>query len=366
MTSLIRHPNGHDVHPNAGSATATCPYCGQHVSKEEFREIQARIELEERARIAKIEADLKARVAREVAKAETQAKNAVEKAKRDAAQAAEQQIKALRASQEAAVQARLVAQRDASDKKLGEAVAVERSKAYEERMKLDAQLADLQRQLQRRTAGDLGDEAEIDLFELLKAEFPDDDITRVPKGVAGPDVVHRIAGCGSVIVYDSKNHKAWASRWTAKLRDDMKLVSPTAEHAVLVISPTAFPKGQHHGLLYRDGVMIVTSTRVIPVAHLMRRQAIQARALRLSHEQRDEKITRLFVLLTSNRVTDLWERHSEALQGLLDIERTDERHQGKTRAQRVELVNGIRSMIHDDLVKKIDDIMSGLAEEGSL
>jgi hypothetical protein len=71
-------------------------------------------------------------------------------------------------------------------------------------------------------------------------------------------------------------------------------------------------------------------------------------------------------MLTSNRIADLWQRHAESLNGLVDIERADEKHQGRTRAQRIELVNGLRSMIHDDLVKKIDDIMSGLAEEGSL
>lgn len=339
-----KHPQqrskGHD---HAAIVAETCPYCG------------APITTASRARITKIEADLKAQVAREVARAETQANAAIERAKRDAKRAAE-----------ATVTARLQTQREASETKLTEAVAAERTRAYEERMRLDAQLADLQRRLQRRTAGDLGDEGEVDLLALLQAEFPGDEIVRVPKGVAGPDVVHRIAGCGSVIVYDSKNHKSWASRWTTKLRDDMKLVSPAADHAVLVVSPTAFPKGQRHGLLFRDSVMIVTSTRVIPVVHLMRRQAIQSHALRLSNEQRDEKTTKLFVLLTSNRVSDLWERHSEALRGLLDIERVDEKHQGKTRAQRIDLVNGIRSMIHDDLVKKIDDIMSGLIEEGSL
>jgi hypothetical protein len=330
--------NGHD-HATDG----TCPYCGAPLTAASL------------VKIGKIEADLEARISSEVTRAQIQANTEIDRAKREAAKAVE-----------ATVAARLRAQREADEKKLTEAVAAERSRAYEERMRLDGQLADLQRQIQRRTAGDLGNEAEVDLFELLKTEFPDDEIVRVARGVAGPDIVHRIAGCGAVIIYDSKNHKSWATRWTTKLRDDMKLVSPPAEHAVLVVSPTAFPKGEHHGLLFRDSVMIVTSTRVIPVVHLMRRQAIQAHALRLSHEQRDEKTTKLFVLLTSNRIADLWERHSEALRGLLDIERADERHQGKTRAQRVELVNSIRSMIHDDLVKKIDDIMSGLAEEGSL
>ena len=130
--------------------------------------------------------------------------------------------------------------------------------------------------------------------------------------------MHRVSSCGSTIIYDSKNHKVWASKWTTKLRDDMKTVSPAADHAVLVT--TVFPKGQHQGLLYRDGVMVVSPTRVIPVAHLMRRHALQTYALRLSNEQRTEKTTQLYVLLTSNQTAGLWERHSEALRSLVDIE----------------------------------------------
>ena len=64
ITPQHRRPNGHEIHDPDSPGEAHCPYCGQPVSRKEFREIQTRIEMEERARIAKIEADLKARVAR--------------------------------------------------------------------------------------------------------------------------------------------------------------------------------------------------------------------------------------------------------------------------------------------------------------
>jgi hypothetical protein len=329
-TTTVR-PNGHD---HATFAADTCPYCGAPATAAS------------RARIAKVESDLKARIAREVAKAEAQANAVIERAKREAARAAE-----------AAVATRLRAQRDVAEKKLAEAVATERTKAYGERMQLDAQLADLQRRLQRRTANELGDSGEVDLLEILTTEFPADQIARVGKGVNGPDIVHRVSGCGATIVYDSKNHKVWANKWTTKLRDDMKTVSPAADHAVLV--STVFPRGEHHGLLYRDGVMVVSPTRVIPVAHLMRRHALQVHTLRLSNDERAEKTVQLYVLLTSNQTADLWQRHSEGLRGLLDIENSDSKHQEKTRNQRLEVISGLQSMIHEDLLVQIDRIISG-------
>jgi hypothetical protein len=329
-TTTVR-PNGHD---HATFAADTCPYCGAPLTAASL------------AKIGKIEADLKARVAREVARAETQASAAIERAKREAARAAE-----------TVVAARLRAQREADEKKLAEAVANERTRAYAEKISFEQQVNDLQRRLQNQTANQLGDQGEIDLFDLLRSEFPGDEISRVPKGHPGPDIVHRVSGCGATIIYDSKNHKVWANKWTTKLRDDMKTVSPAADHAVLVT--TVFPKGEHHGLLYRDGVMVVSPTRVIPVAHLMRRHALQMHGLRLSTDQRDEKTVQLYILLTSNQTADLWARHSEALRGLMDIENSDSKHQEKTRNQRLEVVTGLQSMIHEDLLVQIDRIISG-------
>jgi hypothetical protein len=208
---ITRGTNGHDVtHRSTGVDDVQCPYCGQPIGRREFKEIQARIEAEERARIAKIEQGLQETFAREREQVNVKTTAAIEKARRDTAKLAEQQVKGLKANLEARVNQRVAAQREAFEKMMVEAVAAERTKAYGERMKLDAQLQDLQRQLQRKTANQLGDEGEIDMFEALTAEFLGDDISRVAKGVPGADIVHRVIHNGAVcgtIIYDCKNHK---------------------------------------------------------------------------------------------------------------------------------------------------------------
>jgi hypothetical protein len=122
------HPYRHDAtHRSIGVAEAQCPYCGQPISRKEYREIQAKIANEERARIGKVEANLKARFSREKAQAETRAKAEIEKAKKDAAKAAEQQIKTVKASQEAAISQRLQVQRETLDKAKAKAVSDEKA-----------------------------------------------------------------------------------------------------------------------------------------------------------------------------------------------------------------------------------------------
>ena len=81
-------------------------------------------------------------------------------------------------------------------------------------MKLEERLQDVQRQLQKRTADEHGEGAELELFEVLKGAFEEDKIRRVQKGTPGADIVHEVMlngkPCGK-IVYDSKNRNKWAT-----------------------------------------------------------------------------------------------------------------------------------------------------------
>jgi hypothetical protein len=339
--TLTRRPNGHGNHRSVGVGEATCPYCGASISKT----TRSRIDAEEKARLAKLEKALA-----------TKAKAEVETAKRDAAKAAEQQIRMLKASLEATVSQRVAAQREASEKKLSEAVAAERTKAYGERMRLDAQLADLQRQLQRRTANELGDEGELDIFEALKAEFPGDDISRVAKGVAGADIVHRVVHNGSVcgtVIYDAKNHKRWQHRFTSKLAEDR--VSANADHAVLVAA--VFPAGLSQ-LAIRDGVIITAPQRVIAVAHLLRRQVVQTHGLRLNSEDRAEKSARLYLFMTSDRADHLWEQMTQATADMTDLDRAEIVAHQKTWTRRADLIRGVQA-VHGEFSTAIDRIIGG-------
>jgi hypothetical protein len=97
LESVNVRPAGHTYESSISADDAQCPYCGQSISRKEYREIQTRIADEERARIADVEKALQERFAREREQAEGKKVAEIEKAKRDAARAAEQQVKALRA-----------------------------------------------------------------------------------------------------------------------------------------------------------------------------------------------------------------------------------------------------------------------------
>src|SRR5262249_46890854 len=154
---------------------------------------------------------------------------------------------------DAVIAARLKTQREASEKKLAEAVNAERAKQFGEKLKLEEQLQEMQRRLQKKTANELGDEGELDLFEALRHEFPSDQVERVKKGKEGGDILHRIIGqsgqiCGTII-YDVKNTSRFMSKYLTKLRADQ--LREEADHAVL--STQAFPAGTQQ-LAVREGV----------------------------------------------------------------------------------------------------------------
>jgi hypothetical protein len=95
------------------------------------------------------------------------------------------------ANQEKIINQRLQAQRTTLEKAKVAAVNSEKEKYYREKVKLEEQLEEMQRRLQKKTPNELGDEGELDLFEELKREFPNDQVERIKKGKQGGDIIHR-------------------------------------------------------------------------------------------------------------------------------------------------------------------------------
>ena len=85
-------------------------------------------------------------------------------------------------------------QREVLEKEKMAMVNGERAVFLKVKLKLEEDLADLQRQLQQKTAHDYGEGAELDLYEVLKAAFDGDRIRRVAKGSPGTDVIHEVVG----------------------------------------------------------------------------------------------------------------------------------------------------------------------------
>ncbi len=140
---------------------------------------------------------------------------------------------------------RLGSLREIMEKAKDNAVNAEKAKAFDENLKLINKVDALQRDLEKKTNEELGEVAEIELFEALKEEFPDDRIERVAKGDPGADILHAVMHngreCGTII-YDSKNRKMFRNEHVTKLLENQ--LAAKAEYAIL--STHMFPRGTHH------------------------------------------------------------------------------------------------------------------------
>jgi hypothetical protein len=375
-----------------------CPWCEQAIPHERFAEIQRKIRAKERARAEaiekrleeqhqlqlaaaarKAEADLEAfqkKSAVALANAQVATKQAVAAAREEAAKAvrsemalqvqqaeraksaAQRMLAKAKAEQDATLTARLAEQREALEKDKLKALNNERAKDFRERQKLEEKLQVLTRQLQKKTADELGEGAELDLFEELKAEFPSDDIVRVKRGEAGADIIHHVAVNGRAsgcIVYDSKNRAAWRNDYVTKLRKDQ--LAAKAEHAIL--ATRVFPAGNRQ-LQCHDGVIIANPARVVAIAHIIRAHIVQISTLRISNDQRAKKMARLYDFITSEQCGQLLDQIDSLSDDLLALDVKEKRAHDQTWRQRGEMIRSVQQA-RGQLVSEMHSIVGSAA-----
>jgi hypothetical protein len=274
-----------------------------------------------------------------MARLSSEEKTRIEQAQRQAQKAAEAQLRALRASQEEIIAQRVTAARETLVKEAAELINAEKVKAFEATTRLTQQLSDMQRRLERRTPHELGEPAEVDLFEQLQAALPDR-VSRVPKGKKGPDliieVMHVDSGAGSIVI-DCKNHKRWASTFVTKLRSDQRTVG--ADFAIL--STSTFPKGARQ-LHIQDGVIIADPARVIVLVHLLRRHIIENYLLKLGSEARDEKAARVLDFVMSPVCIDLLDCIVKLTDELMALDHKETEVHAATWKKRTDLIRAVR------------------------
>lgn len=346
----FRH--GHSV---ISTGEAHCPYCGQPISRKEFKDIQARIEAEARAQVEEIEASLRRNFAQQQRQTEAKAESEIERIKRDLAKTTQEKIAAIRSAQEATTAAKL----KAAEQRVTEAVNAEKVKAFEEKNRLTAQLNEMQRRLERKTAAELGEPAELDLFEALKREFPKDHISRVAKGVNGADIVHRVMNGSTAtgtIIYDCKNRSRWMNSYASKLRADQ--LREGADFAVL--STNVFPAGAAH-LHVQDHVIIASPGRVVVLSHILRRQVIQNNVLRIGNEDRNSKSARLFDFINSEQCRQLLDQIVGLSEAMTELDGKENRAHQLTWNRRADLIQGIQE-VHQEFSTAIDRIVGGRHE----
>ncbi|MDQ2842843.1 MAG: hypothetical protein M3Y72_17750 [Acidobacteriota bacterium] len=254
----------------------------------------------------------------------------------------------------------LNSQREVMEKAKDDAVNAEKAKAFEETQRLSTKVNEVQRALEKKTNEELGEGAEIDVFEALKKDFPDDRITRIAKGVPGADILHvvmlRGKECGTII-YDSKNHNAFRNEHVTKLKADQ--LAAKAEHAIL--STHKFPQGTRQ-LHMQDGILLANPARVVLIAVLIRQHLLQIHTLRLSGIERENKTVALYEFITSERCTQLLRRVDERADELLDQQAKEVKWHENNWKKQGEAIRGIQRA-NADLENEISGIIGTSADD---
>lgn len=284
----------------------TCPWCGSIISREKFKEVEARIRQEQQKELKASEAALRRSFEAEKQGAEKKAallngqlQETLTRLKQSEAAKGEIYKRAKKEAEQKTRQERdhevrnlrLVLEKDRDQKLL------KQQEKFQVRFEASQKKADqLIKQLQEKTAQDI-EGSTIDVFEELQATFPEDRPTLLHKGKTNERILHEIVykeiGCGRIVL-DSRNRQGWHDDTVLKLR--IEQVELAAEHAIL--STTVFPKGKKD-LCIEDHVIIVNPNGVTHVVHLLREAMIKMHVQGLSTLDRASKT--LFCMNSSPR-----------------------------------------------------------------
>mgnify|MGYP001596106724 FL=1 len=198
-----------------------------------------------------------------------------------------------------------VRQLDEERKKIEEAASKKATEAQQSKIdQLNKQLSDatkakdeLARKLEQGSQQTQGEVLELELEEILKVEFPHDEIVPVPKGVSGADVIQKVKDhsgrvCGQ-IAWESKKTKAWSEGWIQKLKDDQRVIKAD----LAVIASAVLPEDVK-GFVFRDGVWICDIKLIIALATALRINLLNVSRERAMSVGKNEKMEVLYSYLT--------------------------------------------------------------------
>ena len=229
-----------------------------------------------------------------------------------------------------------------------------------DREQLQEKINGLTRQLQRKTANELGEGAEADVYEALRDAFAHDDISRIKKGEPGADirheVLHKSRTCGTILI-DSKNRQGWQKSYVTKLREDQ--TAAKADYAILATS--VFPSGKKEFFVDADTrVMVVSHTRAVEIVSVVRAFMIRMHLQRLSLSERSEKRDLLYKYMTSENYRQHVLEAGRLSTDILGLDVEEKRAHDKIWEKRGKMTMRLRNAI-----REIDTEVSAILERTS-
>ena len=157
---------------------------------------------------------------------------------------------------------------------------------------------DLKRKAEQWSQQIQGDIQEDDLKNALSQAFPIDSVEDVPTGIKWADLIQNVKNnLGQnawVIVWESKNTKAWQDAWVMKLKEDKLKVNWN----IAILVTTVLPKDMKNFWMM-DDVMLCVPEFAIQVATMLRDKLISISKVEKSLEGKDIKMEMLYKYLSS-------------------------------------------------------------------
>lgn len=215
---------------------------------------------------------------------------------------------------------------------------------------LTTQIQDLKRTVEQGSQQTQGEVLELELEEILKSNFPLDQIEPVPKGIRGADIlqkVHNQSGHYSgTIIWESKRTKAWSNGWIEKLKDDQREVK--AEIAVLMT--TTLPK-EVKNFASLNGIWITDHASIVGLATALRLSLTQVANTKMAAVGKNEKMEVLYNYLSGPEFRQKIEAMVETFVSMkkdLDQEKRAMTKNWSKREKQIErVVNNISGMYGD-------------------
>lgn len=179
---------------------------------------------------------------------------------------------------------------------------------------------DLKRRLEQGSQQTQGEVLELELEQILRSEFPGDEIQEVKKGIRGADILEivkdkRSRECG-IILWESKNAK-WSETWIPKLREDQRHAKAQLAVLVSINLPDDIKT-----FAYREGVWVTSKANAIGLAWALRYHLVKIFYANLSSLGKNEKMEVIYQYLTGTEFHHRVEAIVEAFSNLQeDIEK---------------------------------------------
>ncbi len=244
-------------------------------------------------------------------------------------------------------------QAEALDTKIKEIQEENRKKELEmikQQDQMKKTIDDLKRKAEQGSQQIQWDIQEEDLKNTLSLSFPIDNIEDVPTGIKWADLIQTVRNNiwkdAWIIVWESKNTKAWTDDWIKKLKDDR--IKVNGQVAILVTS--VLPKGMNN-FGFVDDIIVSLPEYSIQVATMLRDKLLSISRVETSLQWKDMKMEMLYKYLTSeefgskvNNIVDAFSKLKEDI----DIERRAMEKIWKRREKELERVIMSTSMMHWD------------------